>query len=276
MRHALPLLVLAACNLGTLDSLSEDTAGTGTDEVGSTAEWYFANFDTATDAEVKAKMAAMDGIIDRAGGLPVQVTIIPLTQADVATVMGKTQEDLTKIQGMLVVTEIPCALDKVEKLDVATNQTDLYPKLYDAYTRTYTSSAGDYFARTSPQLRWTTDYTATALSLQYEAVVDGRVRWVPDANPHGGGVLWGRSFLPTPAKILSGDGEFAQDYQIEVFYERNPGKTTHFYGMWRQFRLNDLTSQAQLYIGFTMGNLVDFDTRTGIVCKNGSPVPVTQ
>ncbi len=271
------LLSLGACDLGTLDSLSSDTTSAGDDETGAAAQWFFANFDKATDADVVKKMAGLDGVIDRAGtSLPIQVTLpTSLTADDIATV-GLRGKDTSALQGMLIVTEIPCALGDIEKLDIATNQSDLYPKLYDTYARAYQSSAADYLARTAPQLRWTTSYKATAISLSYEAVIDGRARFVPNANPHGGGVLIGRSFLTQPAHVLSGDGEFAQDYQIEVFYERTPGKTTHFYGLWRQFRLNGLTSKAQLYIGFTMGNLVDFDTRSGIICKNHSPVPLTQ
>ena len=274
---ALTLVAIAGCNFGTLDSLSQDQPASGGDEITTTAAWFAAHYEKGTDAEIKAKMADFDGVIDRTGSVPIQEKIGNLTKDDL-TLVGFPTNDAGQAQGMLIVTELDCPLDKVEKILIALNQTTIYPGLYAQYNRTYTSSAADYLGRKSPTVTWRTDYTASALSRTYSAVLNGGARLVPDGNPHGGAAIFSRTVLTAPATFTQGgdDSGFAQDYQIEVYYERKPGKTTHFYALWRDFHLGSISSSADIYVSLVLGNLSDADGRLSKVCREGTPKPVTE
>ncbi len=44
--------------------------------------------------------------------------------------------------------------------------------------------------------------------------------------------------------------------------------------MWRDFHIGSLSSRHDLYVAIVLGNLSDFDVRTGKVCHDGAPMPV--
>lgn len=279
MRRLLGLLALACvsgCDFGTLDDLSQDDPEQGSEELTGQARAVWNAYDKPDDA-VKRAVADIEGVLARAEGLtserPLKLKIGDLTSAELRAV-GLEARDATIPQGMLVAPELDCPLDQIEKLVVAKNQTELYPKLYDSYTRTYTSNVQDFLARKAPVATWTTEYQASAIGNTYVAKLSGGARRVPGAAPDGKDVLLARTYLNAPATFsTAGDAEFNQDYQIELYWERTPGKTLHFYGLWREFRIASLTSEADLYVSLVLGNLVDFDVRSAKVCKDGAPVP---
>lgn len=269
------VLLLAACDFGTLADLSTNDAEQGTDESGQQALAIWRNYDVAkSDDDVKTAIATVDQVVDRAGSKPVQVKILGLTQDDVRLV--GLAADPAAAQGILLITELDCPLAQVEKLVIAKNQTTIYPGLYDKYERTYTSDVNAFLGGANT-VSWTTAYTATALSRTYNANLHGGARYVKGANPLGGDVLLSRTVLDAPAIFTSGDdAAFNQDYQIELYYERVPGKTIHFYGLWREFKVGGLTSKDDLYVNVVLGNLVDADTRTSKVCRENNPQPTFQ
>ena len=263
--------LLGACDFGTLDSLSEEEAVEGSPEVTeqSRAIWKF--YEKGSDDTVKRAIDDVQGVIDRVGPLTIQVKIGDLTKDDLDLV-GKTSDPATP-QGMLLVADINCSLDQVEKLVVAKNQTELYPGLYDEYKRTFTTSFQDFFSKKSPTITWHTDYTASAVSRTYVAGLTGSARRVPGASPRGGDVVLSRTVLDAPANFISGeDAEFNQDYQIELYFEIEPGKVRHLYALWREFRIAGLTAESDLYVNLVLGNLKDFDVRTSKICRDNNPV----
>lgn len=265
----------AGCDFGTLDDLSTDTAIDAPSEMTVAARSFWTAYAKASGADVKKEMAGIEGVIQRTSTVPMQVKIGDLTKAETDLVLpGK---DPTPAQGMLIVTELDCPLDKVEQYVIASNQSELYPGLYDEYKRSYTSSAAEFLSRAKPDLTWRTDYKATALSRSYLSELTGGAWRVPDASPTGGPVLLSRTYLNKPANFISGEpASFNQDYQIEVYWEVSPGRTRHLYGLWREFSLTTLTSESDLYISIVLGNLSDFDARTSKICRSGTPAPITQ
>ncbi len=276
-RHLVAMfaLGLVACDFGTLDDLSQDETAEGSEEITAQARAIWNVYDKPDDS-VKRAVVDLEGVLRRAeervSDRPLKLKIGDLTPDDLG-VIGFGTKDFRAAQGMLVAPELDCTLDQVEKLVVAKNQTEIYPKLYDEYARNYTSNVQDYFARRTSTVTWSTQYTASAIGNTYVATLTGGARRVPGAAPDGKDVLVARTYLNEPARFTTqGDAEFNQDYQIEFYWERQPGKTLHFYGLWREFRIASLTSEADLYVALVLGNLVDFDVRTSKVCKDGAPV----
>jgi hypothetical protein len=270
------VVALAGCDFGTLDSLSTDVAGQGGSELSVLSRGLLSKYEAGSDADYKALLRDVEGVMQRAidgNGGDSNLKLEPLKPADVAD-LGLPARDVSTAQGMIILTELPCTLAQVEKLAAAKNQPELFPKTYDNYLRTYTSSSDDYFTRKVKTLTWTTDLTATVLSRQYQSDLRGGARFVPGASPTGGDVVLSRTVLVKPATFLKGnDAQFNQDYQIEAFYERSAGKTVHVYALWREFIVGSISSADDLYISIILGNLKDFDVRVGKICKEGTPLP---
>jgi len=102
----------------------------------------------------------------------------------------------------------------------------------------------------------------------------GGARRVAAAAPGSGTLFMARYYFTRPATLVSGDDtEWNQDYQLEAFYEIAPNKVIHFYALWREFRVTTLTSESDFYINLLLGNLVDFDKRTSLVCRDHKVQP---
>ncbi|MBX3225505.1 MAG: hypothetical protein KF795_33675 [Labilithrix sp.] len=264
-------LAIAGCDFGTLDDLSQDKASSGTSETSTQSLALWKAYDKPDD-DVKKAVAEIAGVVERAGGRPVQVTIDDLTKDDLG--VPSITRDPTACQGMLVITELDCSLAQIEKLAVAKNQADIYPGSYDKYKRTYQTNIQDFVSGSAPTVTWKTEYTVSLLGRTYEAVLTGGARRVAGAAPGGGAMLVSRTVLDEPARFVAGgDAEFNQDYQLEAFYEIAPSRVVHYYALWREFRVGSLTSSDNLYINVILGNLVDFDVRTSKVCRDNTPLP---
>lgn len=265
------VLFLGACDFGTLDDFSRDEPMVGSSESSVQALKLWKNFEKP-DSDLTAAVADIGGIVERAGGRGVQVKIDPLKKEDLG--IPSIALDPAAGQGMLIITELDCSLAQIEKLVVATNQAEIIPEQYEKYARSYSTSVQDFLGGAAPDLTWKTAYTVKALSRVYEADLTGGARRVAGAAPGGGAMLVTRTVLDAPARFISGeDADFKQDYQIEAFYETAPKKVTHFYGMWREFRVGSLTSTHDLYITVALGSLIDFDGRLSKVCRDNAPAP---
>lgn len=268
----------SACDFGSLASLSEEQADPAPNELTYQARaiWDVYDVTKATDADVKN---AISNILEevKMANPPLTDKMGPLLTSDLALI-GFGSRNPSTAQGMLLIDSISCSLDQIRQLVVAKNQTVLYPNLYDAYDREYTSSVQDFLSGASPTVTWQTTYTGDALGYVYNATLTGGARNVQGAMPDGSPVLLARTYLDMPADFTQGggDGSFQQDYQIELYYATSPSSVIHFYGLWRDFQVNNLTSAADLYINLILGELEDFDTRSGLVCKNMSPQPAFQ
>lgn len=264
---------VGGCDFGTLDDISSDVAAQGTDETTKQALSLWRAFDPkATDADVKKSLLDIDGIVTRAGGIPVQVTIGDLEKSDLELI-GFGAKDAAKPQGMLIITELDCTFDQIQALVVASNQPEIYPGTYEKYARTFQGDTNGFLGGAASTLVWKTQYTATIQGNTYESLLTGGARRVPSAAPSGAPILLARTILDQPARFVSGgDVEFNQDYQMELYYPRG-NKILHFYAVWREFRLGGLNSESQLYINLVLGNLVDYDVRTSKVCRDKNPLP---
>lgn len=279
MRRSALLLSMAslatlapACNLGTLDDFSTDQAAEGSEEqIGQArALWRVYDVTKSDDAAVAAAIKEIDTVVQHSG-LPTLVRMDSLTKDDLALV-GKGDHDPGLAQGMLLIDEIDCSLADANPLVVAKNQDELYPGVYKGYTRTFDTDVQAYLAGTSPTVQWQTTYFAELGEHKWSANLTGAARYVKGAY-NGAPVILARTVLNGPATFSQGgeDSGFDQDYQIELYYEHAPGKVIHFYGLWRDFHLSGLASSSDLYVNTVLGNSEDFDTRTGIICKNHSP-----
>jgi hypothetical protein len=265
------LLVLPGCDFGTLESLSQDQAADAPTEVSVAARSFWLGY-SDQEADVAKLTADIENILQRAGGTNLQAKISNLQAGDTTNV-GLGMNNAPIAAGMLLVSEITCTLEDIEKLVIATNQDKLYPDTYDAYKRTYLTSEPDYLSRKTEEVKWQTDLTASLLSRQYESLLNGGNHYFKAAGPGGKPMFFSRTFLTKPATFLkNGEGaDFNQDYQIELYWERTPGHTAHFYAVWREFKMGTITSDSALYQSLVLGNLADFDKRTGLICQNKSP-----
>lgn len=267
---ALPL-VFIGCDFGTLDDLAQDEASEGSSEASTQALALWKAYEKPDD-EVKRAASDIAGVVERAGGRPVQVTIDDLTKETLG--LPAIARDPVQAQGMLVITELDCSLAQIERIVSARNQPEIYPDSYDEYARTYASSIQDFLSGAAPTVGWKTEYTVSLLGRTYEAILTGGARRVTGAAPGNKPLLLSRTVLDQPARFVAGgDAEFNQDYQIEAFYEIAPSRVVHYYALWREFRIGSLSSSDNLYINVVLGSSVDFDVRTSKVCRDGAPAP---
>lgn len=270
------LPLLAACDFGTLDDLSQDETPEGSEETTRQALAVWNVYDKPEDS-VRRAIADLAGVVARAeeasSERPLKVKLGDIGADELAGI-GFSERNGRAAQGMLVAPTLDCTLDQVEKLVVAKNQSELYPGIYDEYARTFTTSVQDFLAARAPTVGWRTDYKASAIGNTYVANLTGGARRIRGVAPDGKDVLMARTYLNEPAKfVTSGDAEFNQDYQIELYWERAPGKVLHFYALWREFRIASLTAETDLYVALVLGNLADFDVRTSKICRESNPAP---
>ena len=105
---------------------------------------------------------------------------------------------------------------------------------------------------------------------QYDALIKGSLRRIPGAAPGGGDVLAYRSALPAPATFRGNSTSyFRQDYQLEIYWEQEPGKIFHSYGMWREMKVGgfNLTTEDNGMFNILIDNLQKWDVPTEELCR---------
>ncbi|MBN2799100.1 MAG: hypothetical protein JXX28_08120 [Deltaproteobacteria bacterium] len=236
--------------------------------------WMWRSYDQGDDADLAEAIRnldeaigaeAMDGVSDG--------TLSDLLPEDAARV-GIEDRDPAGAQGLYLVRDYPCTLAQLEPILYALPQAEQYPDVYDSYVRAYTSDLDDYLARNTPALSWEVDYAATLLGDSYQAHIEGGLRYLGALEPAEtpwGPVLISRVYLPQAAQFDAGSGKsMNQDYQLEIFYEREPGRIVHAYGMWREA---DYGSGLSLEDGavqrILLNNLSDWDDQTAALCAEG-------
>jgi hypothetical protein len=205
---------------------------------------------------------------------PVDGKVTDLVSADLALV-GMDDRDPSLGTGMFLLNRFPCTLDALAPILVALNQDELYDGAYDSYERTYTSDADAWSRRDAPRLTWDIALTSSYIGSTFDETLKGEIRRIPDlgddASPFGE-ILIQRTWMPEPAVFESGNKSFPQDYQIEVYYEMEPGTIAHYYGIWRQIDMGGgLDNNSDAVIGIILNNLADFDDGTAEICAAGGP-----
>lgn len=198
-----------------------------------------------------------------------------LTQDELAVATLDTPRDPSLAAGFYLVDVIPCSLAAIEPIVTALDQPAWFPGSYDDYDREYTSDVDAYNTRSTPTVTWDVNLSSTLQGLSgsatYHEHLSGGARYV--ALGDHGPTLLARTFELAPATFddTSTKKSFAQDYQIEVFSERSPGETVHFYGLWRQVDAGDgFTSDNNLVVKLTVNALESWDEQLGADC---SPPP---
>ncbi|MBI5608643.1 MAG: hypothetical protein HY902_07160 [Deltaproteobacteria bacterium] len=226
--------------------------------------WLWRNYDTATDERLAEAIIALNGSVTPVSAdEPMKVLIGGLNSADVKLV-GRTDVDASQAVGMLVVTEFACKLSQIEKIHTAAEQDSLHPGSYKAYKRTFVGSRDDFLAGKVGKLDWNTELTSDYAT---ESLA-GSARHVPDFGKEKspfGAALVSRTFLTKPA---SGT-EWPQDYQIEAYYERKPGRMVHMFAVWRQATFSGLSSDSSILQKIQMNGFVDWDKAIETACKSG-------
>jgi hypothetical protein len=260
----------AACTFSSLDEFSIDNVEAADAELNHSSRLLWSRFEDGNEEAVTELVGRIHLIVEHAraqNDMPLQRRIERLTAADLPAPL-KDKVDPGKAVGMMVATDIPCSLAQVERLTIARNQPELYPDVYVTYDRTYVTSDTDYLERKIDRLKWATQLTAD-LQGEYSSKLDGTIRYVAHASPDAKPVLLVRSFFPEPAVCKKAENRWDQDYQIELYYERSPGSVVHVYALWRDLKLGSLTLETQIATSVQLSGLIDWDVRTGKLCKDG-------
>jgi len=242
---------------------------------------YWRAYENADDATVAGITRDLDKLVpdfikqSRIEGALAEDGRIGLLDRDLLAEIGmQDKSDPATAQGIIVFAEIGCPLEQVEKYVIAKNQMALYPEVYTKYSRVYTTDAASYLSRATPRLGWTTEYGAELPNATtYDATILGGARWIkgtPGAIGPDGPILLARTYFPAPGRVAQEGKHWRQDYQMEAYYEREPGKTVHLYGLWRDFDLG-YTMDDNTAVKFMSSNLIEFDRRTTKLCAAGTP-----
>lgn len=234
--------------------------------------WWYGHLTRATDAEAAdavQKLAAAGKSDTRTQ--PLKSQMARLDPADLVEVGLEGVNDPAAARGFLVLNLYPCTLERLAQILVSTEQQTQYPGVYDAYQRTYTSDEGAWTAGAADTLGWEVAMTCTLpVADAYRANLQGGIRRVRGAAPGGGDVLIARSALPLPAEFAPGSQSyFRQDYQVEIYWEQEPGRIFHAYGMWREMKVGgfNLTTEDNGMFNLLIDNLLKWDDRTVELCR---------
>ncbi|MEW5850525.1 MAG: hypothetical protein AB2A00_17195 [Myxococcota bacterium] len=266
-----PVLGTARCDLpGAEGCVSTDPIP---DEQNALMRWLWANYDGATDAQLHEAITRLHRLFDGDNlTRNVSGTLDDLTSSDLNTV-NMSNRDPGPATGLLLVDALDCTVEHLDRITTYDNQIELYPGVYDSYERTYLQSKDDYLARRSPLVSWNLATTGTLLQSAYRMKYAGGNRLIPAAEGSAaiGPILFTRSFLREPADFDDDTRAMDQDWQVEVYYERAPGKVIHLWGDWRQVKMGSLTNDDEVVLEVMLSNMEDWDEQTRQLCADGKP-----
>lgn len=177
--------------------------------------------------------------------------------------------DPANAAGIFLLNPYACTASHLERVLIHLAQDELYEGVYDRYDRSYLSDEGAYLDRSTDRLGWEVDIEAAILGSGYSEHIEGTIRAVD--TPTGPALLT-RTWLTEPATFEGGNKSWPQDWQLELYYEPEPGRIVHLYGMWREM---DLGSGLSMDSGgvqrVTLNNLADWDRQTEVLCAENRP-----
>jgi len=218
-----------------------------------------ANFDVAVDA------ANLEEVVDG--------SLSEFTREQMDLVEMRESADPGELAGMYLANSLDCTLEQVEAIVTALEQDELYTGEYESYDRRYTSDVDAYRAREESHLTWDVDISAEFVAgALYTEFIHGGARHVPnvdgEVSPFGP-VLITRTWMPEEAQFENDDYYFTQDYQLEIYYEREAGRVIHLYGLWRHSGWLDLSTDDEFLVRQILNALADWDDRTVELCQSG-------
>ncbi len=263
---ALILTLSAACT-------SLDTAPAQLEDL---LPWAFAHYESASDGEFAAAIvnlsaAATAVSIDN----PLRGELHHRLDYPDINYLHLNDRNPQNAQGLYLLNTFHCTLTQLEKVLKFRDQGYLYPDQYNLYQSNFTSSEADYMARKTSFLYWSTYLSATKGLWTMNETLVGALRFIPDQgatkSPHGAALI-ARTYMPEPAHFEDADKLWLQDYQVEIYYEQEPGRILHAYGMWRQVDLGAFFhSDSDSFVDNVSSALVDWDKMTESDCAAGKP-----
>ena len=260
-------LVTALAGCATYDRAPE--------AIGDLMPFFWDNWENGADGVLAEAVVNLGNATTEVGlGVPLKATLSPMATSRIES-LGLGDRDASRTAGLVTVTSFKCTLPQLEKILASKDQMAIYPDGgYITYNRVYTTSDVDYFARKISFLKWTVDLTATHIYDMSESLVGG-LRFVADRgggkSPYGSAIVQ-RTYMPTPALFGDPDHQWLQDYQIEVYFEREPNRIVHAYATWREVHLPlNFESGKDFYTSQSLSNMVDWDQATEAACAAGKP-----
>lgn len=205
---------------------------------------------------------------------PEDGTVTSLSKEEAALV-GVTDRDPRDAAGVYLNNRFACGRADLEAILTHPDQALIYEGVYDAYARDFEGDRQQFLDGATDELDWTLEYTASILGATYVANSTARLVRLPDAGPQvtpWGPVIFARTYMPHPAAFETDNKSMEQDYQLEVYWERDPGEIVHAYGLWRQADFGSgFTSDDTAVQRIVLNNLADWDTTTEETCAEGVP-----
>ena len=267
-RRTLPLirflLRFGLCSIAAVLCLPGCAADPAPEAITDVSRWVWRNYATATDARLADAVVALHGQVTAVtADEPLKVLAAELTQADVA-LAGRSGVDPAKARGMVVVTEFGCKLAQVKKIHTAPNQDELHPGAFATYKRTYAQGRDAFLAGQVAKLDWTSDITG---DYGNGRLIDS-ARHVPDlgqVQTPFGAALVGRTWLQAAAT----GADWTQDYEVDIYYERTPGRVVHLVAAWRQATFSGFSTDSSFLQNIMMQSFVNWDKEIEQHCASG-------
>ena len=267
-RLMLGLAVMLTASCASLDSAPA--------ELEDLLPWAFSHYESATDGEFAAAFVNLSNAATAISiGNPLRGELHHRLDYPDINYLHLSDRNPQNAQGLYILNTFHCTLAQLEKVLKYRDQNALYPDQYNVYESNFTTSEADYMARKTFFVYWSTYLSATKGLWTMNEMLVGALRFVPDQgsvkSPFGAALV-ARTYMPDPANFEDTDKKWLQDYQVEFYYEAEPGRIVHAYGMWRQVDLGTFFhSDSDSFVDNVTSALVDWDTMTETDCAAGKP-----
>jgi hypothetical protein len=228
--------------------------------------FFWTELDSGEDERLLEGFANLDRVV---GDLeePMEGTITPLTRGEAAVVGANRQANPQNAQGLFLANTVGCSLNEMTRLVTDPDQKKLYADTYEAYEREYDDSAADFRQGSTDRLDWSVWFEVKLLGITYEADLEEQARRIPEnseISKQVGPALFTRRYMLSPARFERDDYTYPQDWRVELYWERSPGKVVHVAGMWREASFGAIQSDDPGVQGLVLNGMKDWDdTSTG-------------
>lgn len=239
------------------------------DDLDGILHWFWDNGDAASDDDFGESIATLHEVAGASLEEASDGQVSRLSAEQVTIVDGSPGVDPANAAGIFLLNPYACEADQLERILIHLAQDELYEGVYDTYDRRYTSDDGAFRGGDAESLTWDVDIAASILGSGYTEAIRGSIRRVETST---GTAFLTRTWLTEPAEFEGGNKSWPQDWQLEVYYEPEPGRIVHLYGMWREMDLGSgLSMEGEGVQRVTLNNLEDWDDETEVLCAEGRP-----
>lgn len=235
--------------------------------------WFWVHAGEATDAELSTGAAALS----EAGSAPTRAQALKargrvrLTSADLAPI-GLQNVDPAPAFPLLMLDTFRCTLDRLAEILSATDQPALYPMVWDRNARTPANDPAEFVSGQRATLMWDAEIGVTfPVADPYLSHFKGSLRRVhPPSAEVPSDVLLSRVWLTEPAAFSAPNStsSLTHDYEVHLFWEREPGVVFHAFGLWREVKVGgfNLTLADDEFSRLSTDEMADWDLKTQALC----------